>query len=246
MSKRIYGAFPGGGSFTQVQSDWNETNPASAAFIKNKPTIPASGSVFLNDIPTPPAMAGFTWVNQGTATIVQTKSKAILLTMPSLGPLNWRLLTLAPPATPYKLRVLMRSYFPPASTFTCGIYFFDTVSQKMLALENLVNSGSNFLRAQRIVSPTVDGTQQAGTGANSLGSGSIETGIITSYQIRNNGTTLFLDYSIDAENYINLYSEAIGAFVTPNRIAWGGVNTGTGVNGYVSLIGWTVENNATL
>lgn len=34
----------GGGSFEQVQSDWNETNPQSKAFIKNKPTIP-SGAV---------------------------------------------------------------------------------------------------------------------------------------------------------------------------------------------------------
>lgn len=31
----------GGGSFTQVQSDWNETDPSEVSYIQNKPTIPA-------------------------------------------------------------------------------------------------------------------------------------------------------------------------------------------------------------
>lgn len=32
----------GGGSFTQVQSDWNETDPSAVSYIQNKPTIPAA------------------------------------------------------------------------------------------------------------------------------------------------------------------------------------------------------------
>lgn len=35
------GNFPNGGSGTQVQSDWNETNTSQPSYIKNKPTIPS-------------------------------------------------------------------------------------------------------------------------------------------------------------------------------------------------------------
>jgi hypothetical protein len=35
------GNFPNGGSITQVQSDWNQTNNTQVDFIKNKPTIPS-------------------------------------------------------------------------------------------------------------------------------------------------------------------------------------------------------------
>jgi hypothetical protein len=35
----------GGGGQTNVQSDWNETDPSSDAYIKNKPTIPESATV---------------------------------------------------------------------------------------------------------------------------------------------------------------------------------------------------------
>ena len=35
----------GGGSFTQVQSDWNETNENSSAFIKNKPEVVSAADV---------------------------------------------------------------------------------------------------------------------------------------------------------------------------------------------------------
>jgi len=35
------GNFPNGGSVTQVQSDWDETNTSQPSYIKNKPTIPS-------------------------------------------------------------------------------------------------------------------------------------------------------------------------------------------------------------
>lgn len=41
----------GGGSFTQVQADWNQTNTSAVDYIKNKPTIPdVSGFATTNDI----------------------------------------------------------------------------------------------------------------------------------------------------------------------------------------------------
>ena len=39
----------GGGSFTQVQSNWNESDTTSPAYIQNKPTIPADNIVIFDD-----------------------------------------------------------------------------------------------------------------------------------------------------------------------------------------------------
>lgn len=38
----------GGGSFTQVQSNWNETDPSAVSYIQNKPTIPSEADVVLD------------------------------------------------------------------------------------------------------------------------------------------------------------------------------------------------------
>lgn len=40
----------GGGGQTNVQSDWNETDPSSDAYIKNKPTIPESATVLTSTL----------------------------------------------------------------------------------------------------------------------------------------------------------------------------------------------------
>ena len=55
VSFTIYdGNFPNGGSITQVQSDWNQTNNTQVDFIKNKPTIPSTAGLatetFVTDI----------------------------------------------------------------------------------------------------------------------------------------------------------------------------------------------------
>lgn len=46
-------AVPAGGSFTQEQADWNQTNNSAVDYIKNKPTIPTvptNVSAFTNDV----------------------------------------------------------------------------------------------------------------------------------------------------------------------------------------------------
>lgn len=40
----------GGGGQTNVQSDWNETDPSSDAYIKNKPAIPESATVLTHTL----------------------------------------------------------------------------------------------------------------------------------------------------------------------------------------------------
>lgn len=60
-------------SFTQTQSDWNETNTSSAAYIKNKPTIPTvptKVSAFTND-------AGYLTQHQSLAEYVKSSNSTV-------------------------------------------------------------------------------------------------------------------------------------------------------------------------
>lgn len=78
VNKTITISSSGGGGGTQVQSNWNETDSTSPAFIQNKPTIPAAqvqsdwnqsdntAVDFIKNKPTIPAAA-----NDGTITINQ-------------------------------------------------------------------------------------------------------------------------------------------------------------------------------
>lgn len=60
-------------SFTQTQSDWNETNTSSAAYIKNKPTIPTvptNVSAFTNDV-------GYLTQHQSLAEYVKSSNSTV-------------------------------------------------------------------------------------------------------------------------------------------------------------------------
>jgi hypothetical protein len=62
---------------------------------------------------------------------------------------------------------------------------------------------------------------------------------------RNNGTTLFADVSPDGVVWQNVYSEAVGSFITPTSYGWGGAdNIGDG-GILVKLGGWLPTNSAT-
>jgi hypothetical protein len=67
-------------------------------------------------------------------------------------------------------------------------------------------------------------------------------------QLRNDGTTLYYDVSWDGANFTNLYSESVGAFITPTAIGFGGVSVIASTTTFIKLIlhNWLEVGNATL
>jgi len=55
-------------------------------------------------------------------------------------------------------------------------------------------------------------------------------------QLRNDGTTLYYDVSWDGANFTNLYSESVGAFITPTAIGFGGVSVIASTTTFIKLI----------
>jgi hypothetical protein len=122
--------------------------------------------------------------------------------------------------------VFLRSFQAYSGAATSGIYFYDTGSTKMLAMEYVTlaaGSGSGYLRVQRMNSPTSDNTSvydPITSDAANLG-GPVYGGCWM--RMRNDGTNLYFDVSLDGAAWHNIYSEAVGAFLTPNAIGYGGL-----------------------
>jgi hypothetical protein len=196
-----------------------------------------------------PALASFTWVNQGAATAIQTVSSGpILMTIPDNGAANWRGLFLTQPSTPYKVMTQIRGVSPSfANSQAIGLYFYD--GTKLMGFEVLMQAGGAVPRVLK--NGTVTGT--GGTNAYiGLSTTSVQMiSFLTSpmwVQLRNSGTTISFDYSFDGVNFINAYSEAVGTFITPTQIGFGGISVVANASYYVlnNLLNWATVGNATL
>lgn len=202
-------------------------------------------------IPTPPALASFTWVNQGSSTAAQNGGSGtpILVAIPRTAALNWRLLTMAQPATPYHLSVVFKCGQNNSNSSTSGIYFRDSVGGKMLGLEILTQASVATVRVERITNVTTDSsTQFTNALYNSPMSFAFTPNAGAIWRLRNNGTTLFADWSFDGYNWSNWYSEAVGTWLTPDSVGIGGVAATGSASDFTifSFSGWDLSAGATL
>jgi len=194
---------------------------------------------------TVPSLASFTWVNQSTSTALQLSSSGpILITTPSTT-LNWRLLTISAPSTPYRVRALIRGMATSeaASTaWTKGLFFYD--GTKLAGIEACIGcngTASQRTRVEKINNVTTDNSTVASN--DPWGAAQTRNELFWA-QIRDDGTTLYFDTSLDGDNWINLSSFTRASFITPTSIGCGGGSNNNGI--YVSLLAWTVDSNANL
>jgi hypothetical protein len=192
-----------------------------------------------------PAVGTFAWVNQSTSTADQlTSTGPILMTTPSTG-LNWRILKIAIPSTPYRVRALLRGMSTseaPSAAWAKGLYFYD--GTKLAGIEACVGCAGTAVgqtRVEKITNVTTDSSTV--TSNNYYGSAQVRNEVFWA-QIRDDGTTLYFDTSLDGDNWINLTSFSRASFITPTHIGWGGVSNNNGI--FVSLLAWTVDSTASL
>jgi hypothetical protein len=189
---------------------------------------------------TVPQQSGFSWVNQGSSTFTQTApgGPTVMVIAPNAS-LNWRGLFITQPSPPYKIRVQIRALSANVNSQTTGLYFYD--GTKLYGIEVLNQAGSvNTLRVEKITNVTTDGSTAA----------SVILGIIGSMpiwlQLRNSGTTLNFDYGLDGVNFVNLFSESVGVYMTPTQVGWGGLNATTSNVLHNWLLNWAYYPDAAL
>jgi hypothetical protein len=197
-----------------------------------------------------PALSSFTWVNQGASTAIQNGSSSgpILMHIVDSSSLNWRGLFVAQPSTPYKVQAQFRMAIGKGfvSSQDAGIYFYD--GTKLMGFEFLTQTTGILPRVERINNVNSDNSTVASGPTQFTGNPISPFFSPLWVQLRNSGTTLFFDYSFDGVNFINFYSEAVGTFITPTKIGFGGISVASDAANYVlnNLLNWVTVGNATL
>lgn len=178
---------------------------------------------------TPPVLADFTWVNQGTATVSQS-GNALYLVDPSGTSDNIRILTQAAPAPPYTLTVAVLPNWNPTYTNyrMAGPCVYDSTSGKVMTWGLILNTPPS---------------QTAGiyyNGVTSFNGNFSRVNLSREpmwWRIRDDGTHLMFSSSTDGLNYVQSSSLGRTAFLTPNTIGFY-LNPG-GASG-ATLLSWGV------
>lgn len=195
-----------------------------------------------------PPISAFTWGNQGTSTVTQTVVGGAMMMAPqnNSSTVNMRLLSMTQPATPYKVIAKMFAFYGGGNSQTMGLYLYDGTAIE--GVEILSQATGILVRVLRLSALSAPGSNSqpysygGQYGANTAGMCPVW------FQVRNSGTTLFWDFSIDGDNFINVGSEAVGSFLTPTQVGFGALNvasTGSTVFN-VELLSWRIALNANL
>ncbi len=159
----------------------------------------------LNKAGTTLQVSNFTWVNQGTATAVDTTDGGIDIQVPSTASHNLRILTVAAPSTPWTLttRVI---FGPGVVTGATGSYAGLCARRNSTGQLYVGRSrAGDVAQLRRMTNPTTESTL-VGTSVSQIGNQFWQ-------QLQDNGTNIIYRVSTDGVNWYQLASEARGAFM---------------------------------
>lgn len=188
---------------------------------------------------TPPAAAGWTWVNQSTATLVDDAGQ-LLLTTPNTASYNIRLAMLALPTVPYTLTVCLEAIHVPGNTNNCmfGAFWRQDAAgaaQGYLHGATLIyNQGTTYFSAysQKWVSVT------ASTAGYTFAAMPGLTPRRLWWRLSQDVTNRTIDVSFNGVDYEQLHQIAYNDFLTPDQIGIGA--SGGGQILKVRVLSWEV------
>jgi len=192
----------------------------------------------------PPDVTGWTWVNQGTATITQVGGAGTpaLLSVPHNGSNNMRGLFTSQPSTPYSVIALMHFDSQIANTSIFSMMFRSSTGSQLMGVSTYYTSGGSTIRVEKWSNPT--------TFSSEVSSITINTGNAVCpvwLRLRNSGGggTLYFDYTFDGWNFTNLFSESVGTFITPDQVGFAGYLNLPGRNARGHVMSWMTTSNTT-
>jgi hypothetical protein len=182
----------------------------------------------------PFSTTGWTWVNQGSATIVEDGG-SVFLTCPTAAGENVRALVKALPAgTPtITLAVLLAAY--PVNYCIVGLTLRESATQKLVSFQHVTGAtGLCQYHARRNTNPTTFASSAGGPSANF-----ITTPPIHFIRVRITATQYVYDYSFDGINFVQTFTENKNAFFTtaPDQVGLMVMN-GSGAPLYVPFLSW--------
>lgn len=166
--------------------------------------------------------SGWTAVNMGSSSIIDGFNGRVILQLQDASSLQWRILEKSTPSTPYHVVMKIRSVQFAVNVQDAGLYFYD--GTKLMGIEYLSSSSIGLvLRVQKMNSVTSDNSTAA---SSSTILSTVPYGLWL--RIGNDGTNVTFDYSIENGSWINMFSEAVGTFITPTKFGFGGMSATSG------------------
>ena len=162
-----------------------------------------------------PPVDGWSWVNQGTASVSSDSNGRITLRGPTIASVNLRIRDRPAPSTPYIITAAFYVYTPDLDA-SVGLIFRDSVGGRLLTnAHDTYGTFGGSVNSSRWNSPTSHNSAQ-GTGT------SAPMSLLNWFQIEDDGTTLFIRSSPDGVNWITIHSELQTAFLAnaPNRVGF--------------------------
>jgi hypothetical protein len=188
---------------------------------------------------TPPASGDYSWVNQGSATVTDTKGMMVLTAPSHASADGLRCLVKSAPATPYKITVGFLAqnpiYINSYSIPQFGVCWRESSSGKLLTYGWGSNNYPLYFMYAQWTDPSTLSTGQFG--------GGYGASPIAPYWVRfgDDGTYRTVDISSDGFNWVPIQPpQARTAFCTPNQVGVFANNwkTSYGIPRVVSVLHW--------
>lgn len=194
-----------------------------------------SGSVWVPWGPifpmTPPVDGDFSWVNQGSATVVTTNG-GIYLQDPGTSGGNWRLRVKSAPSTPYMITVAVLPNFIDDNSQRVAVGFRQSSDGKLALFVIQADGGGRFY-SQKWNSPSSFNSNYAGSPAEI----NANTGPFF-LRIADNGTNRILSASRDGQNFIQFHSVGRTDFLTADQVCFGVDSVVTTYACGMTLLSW--------
>lgn len=152
--------------------------------------------------------SGWSWVNQGSASVTQGKG-IVFLAVPGAGGTNVRGRVTSAPAAPYVITAAVMPSLPGGTHAFAGIGFRESSSGKIFDL-HIYNNGGGTQEVIRVVKWTNETT---------VSTVPVARGVVAQrgpvwLRIEDNNTNVIFSTSPDGVNWIQLFSEARGSFMS--------------------------------
>ena len=160
------------------------------------------------------------------------------------GEVVWRVLAVDVPSCPWKVTATVQYSAPNTNNVVVnGIYLSD--GTKLIGFESELTSSGFIERVEHITNVTTDGPNvYASNTGFSLRNDYQGTWAV---QIRDDCTNYYFDSSVNGVVWYNLYSEAVGTWLTATRAGFGASQSqGATAPGFFTLNTWQVYGDANL
>lgn len=157
-----------------------------------------------------PSAASFSWVNQGSATANNTAGP-LFFSSPAESGDNIKLLVTNTPTAPYTAIMGFRPTNPGVNYTTVGMALRESSSGKLVTFNFSYGNGFS-------ISSSKWNSVSSWSGA--YFDMPIHTGGYIWYKIYDNNTARYYYYSIDGQNFLQLYSVSRTDFITPDQIGF--------------------------